>query len=50
VEDENGKDTYPFLAEARARCSVCPVWEECHTAGAPEVTNIWAGEIKGGKK
>lgn len=50
VEDDNGKDVYPYLVQARATCSVCPVWDECHAAGAPEVTNIWAGEIKGGKK
>jgi hypothetical protein len=50
VEDENGKDTYPFIEKARALCSACPVWDECRAAGGAEVTNIWAGDIKGGKK
>jgi hypothetical protein len=50
VERVNGEDHYPHEADAKAICSRCPVQKECNLAGENEVTNIWAGEIKGGKK
>jgi len=47
VPDENGKDTYPFEKEASALCDVCPVFNECKSAGVNEDTNIWAAEPRG---
>lgn len=39
-------DEYPRLAEAKAICARCPVFEQCKAAGKNEVAGIWAGEAK----
>lgn len=51
VEDENGKDSYPHLEEAKALCMECPVFEECRLDARlnKEPQGIRAGEIMNGR-
>lgn len=50
VELEDGTDTYPHKAEAKALCDVCPVITYCRKARIDEVTGFWANREAGGRK